>query len=416
MNLFFDNKIIFINLDKKYDLIYSNETYSMIKVTKEISKIISEIINYKSGSDVGNSYDNKILEILNKQKIIFYTEEEFEKNRFIYKYKKMKDKVKISLAYIHLTQKCNLKCIYCYNRDNINKKNELTTYQWYNILDKLMKIGISNFIFTGGEILLRKDLINILKYVKSKNNKFYIQVLTNGTLLNQYNNSFYECIDSLIVSLDTLNKDENAKYRLNSENYDIIGNLENIPHEYKNKIIVRSVITKENMQDIKELKAYVKNELQYEHITSLCLPNNVNEIDNIPQLNNDFNEDTDIKMNNKVINCGGCSKEIAVDSNGDIYPCQNLINKEFLVTNILYQNWYDELLNSDITKEFMNLNVNSIEFCKDCNYRYLCGGGCRAIAYKVYGKLNCHLNFLCNQLKDDAIYRLRNQKFINYNK
>lgn len=52
----------------------------------------------------------------------------------------------------------------------------------------------------------------------------------------------------------------------------------------------------------------------------------------------------DCSKNNYAGNiCGASYKIIAIDSNGDIFPCQSLVNKKYLITNILRDNWLNEL-------------------------------------------------------------------------
>lgn len=56
-----------------------------------------------------------------------------------------------------LTYRCNNECSHCYNaRDR--RFPELTTQQWFRLLDKIWEIGIPHVVFTGGEPTLRDDL------------------------------------------------------------------------------------------------------------------------------------------------------------------------------------------------------------------------------------------------------------------
>lgn len=50
---------------------------------------------------------------------------------------------------------------------------------------------------------------------------------------------------------------------------------------------------------------------------------------------------------------------------------------------------------------------NKIEECKDCLYKYICGGGCRAKAYCVYGQLDAYLKFECKYLKENCEHYLK---------
>lgn len=73
-----------------------------------------------------------------------------------------------------ITGSCNLKCKHCqaskYYNSNLSKK-DLSTEQVFSIIDKISQIGVDNVALLGGEPLMRKDIIEILKYFKSKNIK-----------------------------------------------------------------------------------------------------------------------------------------------------------------------------------------------------------------------------------------------------
>lgn len=90
------------------------------------------------------------------------------------------------VALILLTYRCNLNCKMCYlqeRKEKINVQKELTTQEIKNIINQLNKFSFKTpqIEFSGGEPLLRKDILKILKYTANQN-KYHI--LTNGTLLS----------------------------------------------------------------------------------------------------------------------------------------------------------------------------------------------------------------------------------------
>jgi radical SAM protein with 4Fe4S-binding SPASM domain len=95
----------------------------------------------------------------------------------------MRTEVKLKEAQIHLTNKCNLKCIFCDNQKlNVN---DLPDEKWHEIVEELC--GLNPFRLTisgGGEPLLRaKLLLEILNI--GKNRKIKTSVITNGTLVTK---------------------------------------------------------------------------------------------------------------------------------------------------------------------------------------------------------------------------------------
>jgi radical SAM protein with 4Fe4S-binding SPASM domain len=82
-------------------------------------------------------------------------------------------------AVLELTYRCNLHCVHCYV--DLNETDELTTVEWKNVIDELKAASTMYLLFTGGEIMLRPDLLDIATY--AHHNGFMLGFLTNGTML-----------------------------------------------------------------------------------------------------------------------------------------------------------------------------------------------------------------------------------------
>jgi len=79
-----------------------------------------------------------------------------------------------------ITYRCNNNCAHCYNGRPRNYP-ELTTDEWFKILDILWAIGIPHIVFTGGEPTLRKDLPELIQH--AENNGQITGLNTNGRRL-----------------------------------------------------------------------------------------------------------------------------------------------------------------------------------------------------------------------------------------
>ena len=83
---------------------------------------------------------------------------------------------------IELTSFCNLKCIHCYLGDE-HPVGGMSKVQIFSLLDQLRDIGTLKVAFSGGEVLSRADLDEILCHARK--NDFCISLLTNNTLLSE---------------------------------------------------------------------------------------------------------------------------------------------------------------------------------------------------------------------------------------
>lgn len=82
----------------------------------------------------------------------------------------------------NVTRRCNLKCVHCYAhaRDQAFA-DELSTQQGLAVLDDLAQFGSPVVLFSGGEPLMRPDLLELAGYAVSKGMRAVIS--TNGTLI-----------------------------------------------------------------------------------------------------------------------------------------------------------------------------------------------------------------------------------------
>lgn len=84
----------------------------------------------------------------------------------------------------NMTRRCNLKCIHCYSSSaDIDYPDELTTEEAKNMIDDLAAFGSPVLLFSGGEPLMRKDLLELAKYATDKGMRAVIS--TNGTLITK---------------------------------------------------------------------------------------------------------------------------------------------------------------------------------------------------------------------------------------
>lgn len=86
---------------------------------------------------------------------------------------------------IEVTRRCPLTCAHCYNNlpmgDPAARSTELTTEEHRRILDEITEAGCLWLLYTGGEILARRDFLDIYTYARQKG--LLVTLFTNGTLI-----------------------------------------------------------------------------------------------------------------------------------------------------------------------------------------------------------------------------------------
>jgi len=83
-------------------------------------------------------------------------------------------------AMIELTYGCNLRCVHCYNPTHL-AQGELLKEEVNHIIDQLAGQGCVDLAFSGGEMLTRRDALEIVAYAKGKG--FAVTLLSNATMI-----------------------------------------------------------------------------------------------------------------------------------------------------------------------------------------------------------------------------------------
>ncbi|MDU1052649.1 GTP 3',8-cyclase MoaA [Clostridium baratii] len=116
---------------------------------------------------------------------------------------------------ISITDRCNLRCIYCMPEKGSSfqmEENILSNEEIYKIAKEAAKLGIRKVRLTGGEPLVRKGIVELIKKINSIDGIEEICLTTNGILLEENIDELYKSgLRKVNISLDTLNKEKYNK-------------------------------------------------------------------------------------------------------------------------------------------------------------------------------------------------------------
>jgi GTP 3',8-cyclase len=120
---------------------------------------------------------------------------------------KVKDKFKrplISLR-ISITNRCNVNCFYCHHDGIVAQDYEITAEEMERICRVAKSLGIEKIRLSGGEPLVRDDIVDIVSRIASLGFRD-ISLTTNGVLLSRYAKDLFKAgLNRVNVSFDTLN-------------------------------------------------------------------------------------------------------------------------------------------------------------------------------------------------------------------
>ncbi|MFD4706954.1 radical SAM protein [Gottfriedia sp. NPDC058432] len=370
---------------KKIDMLVNLENGAVVGLDQEGLKFYNEL---KQG-------DYQIAKINNESISTLYNF--LLENEFI-SFKPFKNRKKeVLTAYVHLTNKCNLHCVGCYSLDsNRNVAPDLSYEDLCKAIGDLAEVGVKNLVFSGGEPLFRKDIVELVKFAKVDCCIEEVVVITNGTInRTDIFNELAIYVDAISVSLDTYSDDCPSFIRDEGIHNKIIKTIKNLKENNLNVSILPTLHTlnSDNMIDYLKLAAQLNVGISFS-ILSTC---ETEEFKRFMLSQSDLKDISDhflnygVNMLDSPINntlegknyCGAGKNMLSVGTNGNIYPCHMLMAEEYCFGNIKEESIQSMLENSPVSKEFSTYEVNQINGCSDCTFKYLCGGGCRARAYML---------------------------------
>jgi radical SAM protein with 4Fe4S-binding SPASM domain len=153
----------------------------------------------------------------------------------------------------NITRTCNLQCVHCYNDSGMGKAcDEVSTAQAKAVIDDLARFGVPSILFSGGEPLMRQDLLELMRHAAGRGLRVVIS--TNGTLIDADKAREIKRIGTSYVgiSLDGIGP-INDKFR------GVAGAFERAVRGIRNcrdagvRVGLRLTLTRRNVQDIEGL-------------------------------------------------------------------------------------------------------------------------------------------------------------------
>jgi radical SAM protein with 4Fe4S-binding SPASM domain len=303
--------------------------------------------------------------------------------------------------YLHLTSRCNLHCSYCYAAPGPNEEREgrdLPFAVARAALHQAQGLGVEDVIVTGGEPLLHPQAVEIVEEAKSLG--LGVNLLTNGTLIDQaLAHRLAQTCDQITISLDSADPVLHDLHRgcgthVRAEKGIAILSEVGFPH-----VVAAAVLTRHNQHERHEDFAAYATSLGAERVSRAVyilqgdprdgslrldfdsfLASLAQELDTAVAQARPRGERPSVAWRDR---CGAASGVVAIGADGVVYPCQGLIRPEFAAGSIREEPLGEIYASARILNELRAITVEDIPGCGGCEYRFLCGGGCRALAYNT---------------------------------
>ncbi len=376
-----NNKVLFVQ-GAKNGAIYNFNTGKVYSVNDSGCDIIKDYVIGKTKVD-----EDSYLKLLDENQLIsrsFTPCKYLTSNRF---------DVKLEMAWIEITQKCNLKCVHCYEgNEHMGFKNVLSIAEWKCVIDQLAAEKINRLIVIGGEPCCNRDTNEILSYAAQY--PIDITLFTNATLIDEQ--LFKTIVDKNIrvkISIYGPNADIHDKVTTVKGSFDkLVATVQRLKDKSVD-VTSSIVVMKENEEYIDQTVEFVKsigmNFKKYDVIRNVYggtqsehTPVSKKALDVAYFKKPNFWTSEEQFERNFALNTCWYGK-IAVMENGDVIPCE--FERNYKYGNIR-NNTIREILEKDETISKWWLNFDKIDVCRDCEYRYACRD-CRALGISVCGSM-----------------------------
>jgi len=184
---------------------------------------------------------------------------------------------RINYLRISVTDRCNLRCVYCMPAEGIHlmEHDEILSFdEILEVVKEAVAQGIDKVRITGGEPLVRKGIVDLVRMIAQINGIKDFGMTTNGIYLDKFAQPLFDAgLQRINISLDTMNAE---KYKALTRLGDINMVLKGIDAAKKaglNPIKINCVIKESsNEKDAQEVAEFCsKNDLKIRYIREMDL-------------------------------------------------------------------------------------------------------------------------------------------------
>ncbi len=314
--------------------------------------------------------------------------------------------------WIHTNNSCNLSCTHCLVDSSPSGEEGLPTETILRTVDEAHGLGVTQFYFTGGEPFLRQDFFELVERVLGHEDTS-LTILTNGTVLDDRKIAGLKRFPAsrlhLQISLDGSRPEINDPIRGEGTFAKIIEGVKRVV-ESGISPTVSTVITPDNVEDVGRITRLlssmgVRNHhllfmhhrgRAVGHDESFCRPVPAQKlidavrdarrvalesgmtIDNLSFVR--MRVDSPIHTRYDLSNA--CWDSLCMYSDGEVYPSAALAGHRGLSCGNVKQSslqgiWRD----SPVCRRFRQATLQNKPGCRECDLRFLCGGGDMEHAY-----------------------------------
>jgi len=215
----------------------------------------------------------------------------------------------INYLRISVTDMCNLRCTYCMPEEGIRMldHSDILTFEEITAFTRLaVSNGITKVRLTGGEPLVRKNIVELVSMLAQIDGLEDLSMTTNGILLSTFATDLKKAgLNRVNISLDTVNPEQYCQITKNGELAKVLEGIEVALQAGLTPIKINCVLLGQADEDIRQLRHFCESRglsLRFIH-----------------QMNLKTGEFSKVE-GGQGGNCSKCNR-VRLLANGDLKPC-----------------------------------------------------------------------------------------------
>jgi uncharacterized protein len=292
-------------------------------------------------------------------------------------------------CYVYVTFDCNLRCKHCY-ADGGAHKEEMKAEDFEHLLSEAIDAKFRQLIITGGEPHVHSQwnaLTAICQKQKGKGTNLVLRTNLTGTFTEDDLVLLAQSFDQVVVSVDGNQQTHDERrgagtYKNMTQNLEAYARIAaSIPDaaELSLACVMRAAdINGEPGQSVRMLgeRLHVKR-VRFRPLLPIGRASHLQEPVMCEGLMQHVSPEELLKTPFHPLTTCGIGQNLYVRPDGRVYPCYAWCNEHTYIGNI-FEKGLKAVLDSPSFTRLIDCTVDTIEKCRDCDYRYLCGGACRA--------------------------------------
>ncbi|MDR1538368.1 MAG: radical SAM protein [Clostridiales bacterium] len=296
---------------------------------------------------------------------------------------------RLNNCYVHVTLNCNLRCKHCY-ADAGTSEGQMDAADFYRLAAEAEEAKFRQIVITGGEPLVhsqRDELIEICKMHKGKGTNLVLRTNLTGDLPDGAFADLAAAFDQVVVSVD--GSEEAHDLRRGQGAYESMArNLEKyaraasaIPKSAELSLACVTSASDANGEQGRSVQLLGESlgvkRVRFRPLLPLGRAAHLEEPAMCEGLLQHISADDMLKSDFHPLATCGIGQNLFIKPDGSAHPCYAWCGKHTYMGNA-FELGIGGVVSSENFGRLAGCTVDTINKCRECGYRYLCGGACRA--------------------------------------